>query len=533
MQHNPLSSNVPRKPTTAPLRSSVNSASGGVRHKPGRPHYVSPLPGLNAATPALTTGATTTATSSALVPINAAATTPAAATSSSNAGGGRKKPSLISPTQKANLQATTSTFRSQQGRPTAAGGSTPAFHGDNDQTRNALSTAVLRSGTKKSRRHTKGANDAASSVVAVGPERDSVAFRLCCEALAEGCVQTYMHLFQLAHRDPVCVDPLAHTYFSVPGDRLAWVQQQLSAVEVLRRQSELGQVLSNCEQLADYFEGERDYAEATWCYETALQYMMESLDRTLEQRARHSYAVFEERRGNFEGAAALYEAMYRQALALGDADGVQNASQCLVRVYQALGNALKERDPAAAAAYFSKVRSAAQHGGNAEEECAAYSALGDVSEARGDYPRALAYNRSYRAVAQREELRPQECLATLRVADLEERLGLKLEASATLQEALQLAKELGEPQQLCRATMQLGEAYRAHGQEKEALQCFEESFSAALDTGEQELVDKVRIAIGFARGDHSLAHAYHGEGYLQLVCTDIRAQLAWMSGGTL
>lgn len=490
------------------MRPSPYSAStSAVKHKPGRPHFVSPLPGQPAAALTSTVPATataTTTTSSALVPMNAAATAP----------------SLISPAQKANLQVSAFGFRSP--------------HGCATQNAAASTSSTMRNTARKSGAHTKGANSTSSAVVvAAGPEQNSAAFRLCCEALAEGCVQTYMHLFQLAHRDPVCVDTLAHTYFSVPEERLAWVQQQLSAIEVLRRQSEFAQVLSHCEQLADYFEGEKDDGEATWFYETALQYMTESLDRKLEQAARQSYAAYEERRGRFESAAALYEAMYHQALALRDADAVQRASQCLVRVYQALGNAMKLSDPTAAAAYFNKVRTAAERGANAVEECAAYSALGDVSEACGDIPCALAYNRSYRAVAQREELKPQECHATLRVADLEERLGLKLEASTTLQEALHLAKELGEPRQLCNATMQLGETYRAQGDEEKALQCFNESFTAAIETGEQELIDRARIAIGFARGVHSLGHAFHGEGYLQLVCTDICAQLAWMSAGTL
>ncbi|KPA79711.1 hypothetical protein ABB37_05474 [Leptomonas pyrrhocoris] len=525
MQRTPHSSSVPRKSATVPMRPSPSSANGSSgQHKPGRPHHISPLPGQIATS--------TAATSSALVLMNAAATMPNT-TASAAASSSRANPSLISPAQKANLQAPAFGFRAQQGRPIAGGATaTATTKAEKGAGGNASTSAAMRI-AKKGALHTKGADDAVNPVVAAGPERDSVAFRLCCEALSEGCVQTYMHLFQLAHRDPVCVDTLAHTYFSVPDDRLAWVQQQLSAVEVLRRQSEFAQVLALCKQLADYFEGERDYAEATWFYETALQYTMESLDRALEHEARQAYAGYEERRGNLEAAAVLYEAMYRQSLALRDAAGVRTASQCLVRIYQALGNAKKNSDPVAAAAFFGKVRLAAEREKNAVDECAAYSALGDVSEARGDFPRALAYSRSYRAVAQREELKPQECRATLRVADLEERLGLKLEASVTLQEALVLAKELGEPRQLCHATLQLGEAYRARGLDAEALQCFDESFAAAVETGLQELIDKVRIAMGFARGDHSLAHAYHGEGYLKLVCTDIRAQLAWMSGGTL
>ncbi|KAK7194531.1 hypothetical protein NESM_000370300 [Novymonas esmeraldas] len=395
------------------------------------------------------------------------------------------------------------------------------------------SVGGAQSSERRSAATTKVVDDAGAPVVVVGAERDSVAFRLCCEALAEGCAQTYMHLFELAHRDPVCVDALSHKFFAVADDRLGWVQQQLSAVEVLRRQSEFTQVLFHCEQLTKYFEHEGDYAEALWHHERALQYMMESLDRTLEQRARMSFATFQERQGHVEEAAALYTAMHRLAAALRDEAAVQEASRSLVRVHHVLGEAVRFTDPAAAARHFAAAAEAAERGQCAADEGAAYSALGDLSEARGDLPLALRYQRNYRAVAQRSELKAQECHATLRVADLEERLGLKLAASTTLQEALQMAKDLGAPRQLCTATMQLGEAYRSRDQEDQALQCFEESFAAAMETGDQELIDTVRIAMGFARGDYYLTHAFKGEGYLRLVCTSIRDQLAWMSGGTL
>ncbi|KAG5502926.1 hypothetical protein JKF63_04699 [Porcisia hertigi] len=386
---------------------------------------------------------------------------------------------------------------------------------------------------KQKTSRTKVVDEASAPVVVIGAERDSVPFRLCCEALAEGCVQTYMHLFDLAHRDPVCVDTLSRKFFSIPDDRLAWVQQQLSAVETLRRQSEFASVLTHCHQLANYFESEGDYAEAQWCHSTALQYMTESLDRTLEQKARKAYAMFQERQGHLEEAAALYGAMYSLAVALRDEAAMYLASCCLFRVHQALGDAVKFHDPVTAARHYAKAAEAAERSKSGYDEGAAYSALGDVSEARGDLPLALRYQRNYRTVAQVHELKEQECHATLRVADLAERLGLKIEASTTLQDALRLAKELGAPRELCIATMQLGEAYRSRGQEDCALQCFDESFAAAIETGDQELIDAARIAMGFARGDYYLTHAYGGKGYLHLVCSDIRAQLAWMSSGTL
>lgn len=46
-------------------------------------------------------------------------------------------------------------------------------------------------------------------------EKDSAVFHLCMEALHEGCVLTYVHLFNLAHRPPLCVDALAQRYFTL------------------------------------------------------------------------------------------------------------------------------------------------------------------------------------------------------------------------------------------------------------------------------------------------------------------------------
>ncbi|KEG05268.1 putative intraflagellar transport protein IFT88, partial [Trypanosoma grayi] len=110
------------------------------------------------------------------------------------------------------------------------------------------------------------------SIVVSQSEKDSLRFHLCVDALAEGCITTFIHLFRLSHRDPVCVDQLAQTHFTIPDASLRWVRDQLAAVEVLRRQSEFRDVYERCRALAEYFEGERDYAEAACHYDTALRY---------------------------------------------------------------------------------------------------------------------------------------------------------------------------------------------------------------------------------------------------------------------
>ncbi|EPY25183.1 hypothetical protein STCU_06801 [Strigomonas culicis] len=356
-----------------------------------------------------------------------------------------------------------------------------------------------------------------------------------------------MHLFELSHREPICVDVLSGQLFAISDERLRWVQQELSLVEVCRRQSEFEEVFQHCQALADYFEGERDLEEAAWHYLAALRYAQESLDRALEQRTRRALAAFYERHGRYADAAAQFEAMYSLASALGDADVARDACVDLARLYHIQGEQLLPVDPEAARVFFEKESRAAQRSKSGREESRALDALGRASEQAGHLEKALQYHSTSRYVAQREHLEEREVEAALRAAALEERLGRSEAATASLQSALELAKKLRDPAKVCQATMQLGEVYRAQQQarhdagdtegEEECMRyrttCFREAFGAACASGQQDLIDATRIAMGFAIGEYYFKKAGDGRGYIPIVCDDIKAQLEWMSNGKL
>lgn len=402
--------------------------------------------------------------------------------------------------------------------------------GFNTHNTNAQRAATASLGSKLAKSlHTTGG----AEVVVTQPEKDSVRFHLCVQALEEGCVQSFMHLFHLSHRDPVCVDELSQTYFTIDDDRLHWVQQQLSAVEVLRRQSEFREVIDRCKALANFFEREGDVKEVVWHYEAALQYALESLDSELEMEVREDFARFYERRERYTDAATMYESLYRLAVAVRQEERCIHISVALVHVYQVLGDHRKETDPHAARIYYEKSAKFAKISKSGAEEGRALNSLGKIHEQTGNLRTALQYQRNYSHVSHNDNLRDNECAAMLNVAGLQERLGMNMAATASLRNALQLARNLKEPAKVSRAMMQLGEVHRAEGNEAAAMQCFKESFQPACESGEQDLIDSARVAMGFAMGEFYFKHAGNGRGYLPIVCEDVVAQLGWMSDGVL
>ncbi|CCW64341.1 unnamed protein product [Phytomonas sp. EM1] len=412
------------------------------------------------------------------------------------------------------------------------------------------------SGVQDSTRRSEGEDGSAStkpvacvdSVVVTRPERDLPCFHLAVQALQEGCIQSFIRFFYLSHRDPVCVNELSQKHFTIPEGKLAWVQQKLSAVEVLRRQSEFRDVLNACSELAGYFESEGDLVEAAWHHERALRYMTESLDVPLEQTARENYASFLQRCGKLEASAEQYEIMYRLAKAVKDEEKALVVSFSLVTLYQMLG----ERELAAgnfqtARNYFERCAVRAQRSRYSVEEGSAYEALGYLHEKKGQLYTALEYQKNFRIVSHRDQLFEKECQAIMNVASLEDRIGDNNQAITSLQEAASMARELGDAVKIAKATMHLGEAYRSKLREEigdkdsqgygntstEIMVRFAESFEAARQSGDMELIDSARVLLGFARGSHYFKHAGNDRGYPDIVCNDVRAQLKWMSTGEL
>lgn len=372
-----------------------------------------------------------------------------------------------------------------------------------------------------------------ASVVVAQSEKDSVRFHLCVDALAEGCVNTFIHLFHLSHRDPVCVDQLAQTLFTIPDEKLVWVKSQLAAVEVLRRQSEFRDVCERCQLLADYFESERDCDEAAWHYDVALRIAMESLDRPLEQEVRLSFGAFFERHKQLRKAIALFEEVYHLAMALNDVETAVEANYRLIRTYLSLSAELKDTNPKEAISFLERALDMSQRVKSAKDEADSLHALGNIYESMGDFRRALEYQKRFFEVARAANLVEREKRASLCVASMQERMNMTDEAVHSLQCALELSEKAADIEGVYRATMQLGQAYDSSGDHEKALMSYRANFGAARKLNNSDLTDQARVALGFALGEHYLKHAGGGRGYVPIVCDDVKAQLEWMSNGIL
>lgn len=372
-----------------------------------------------------------------------------------------------------------------------------------------------------------------SKAVVTRSERESTRFHLCMDALSQGCIQSYIHLYHLSHRAPVCVDELSQTFFSIPEERLKWVFERLCSVEVLRQQSEFREAFSKCVELAEYFENERDMVEATWHYETALRYAMESLDTVLLRDVRYAFGQFYERIGRLRAACDMYGAIYDCACALKQVDVSKATCADLVRVFQLLGDEAKPIDPHQSKIFYDRSLRFAHQSESGTQEVLAYKALGEINEQMNHLSTALKYNKQWGEVAHQEQMRSDECSAALKTASLEERLDMNQASKKSLETANRLANELEDDAKVCRAMMQLGEVYRSENKSEDAMQCFKESFAAARRSGVQSLIDSSRVAMGFAIGEYYFTSAGNNRGYLPIVCDDIKTQLHWMSTGEL
>ncbi|KAG8347953.1 hypothetical protein TRVL_01223 [Trypanosoma vivax] len=394
-------------------------------------------------------------------------------------------------------------------------------HGQPDQ-----SAASVKSGLAT-------AAGSALDVVIAQTEKNSLRFHLCVDTLSEGCVNSFIRLFHLSHRKPVCVDQLAQTLFTIPDDKLTWVKEQLAAVEVLRRQSEFQEVCDRCQLLADYFESERDYEEAAWHYETAQRFASESLDHSLEQKVRVAFGAFFERRRQFAKAVAIYDRMYRVAVAVKDDERANQASHHLIRTLMLLSRELKSDNPEEAMQHLVRALEVARRVCSVRDEAAILHALGNICEQMGNLLKAMEYQKAFFEAAKRAGLPKSEQRASLCVASLQERLCMNTEAMDSLQRALELSKENNDLEGVCRATMQLGEAFKNSGDQQQALGNFRANFEAASKLKNRDMVDQARVALGFALGEHYLKEAGGGRGYVSIVCEDVEAQLEWLSKGIL
>ena len=367
-----------------------------------------------------------------------------------------------------------------------------------------------------------------------GGTANTTKFDVCIDALMHGCVNAFVQVYTLSHRDPVCVDELAQTMFAIPDETLPWVLEQLTEAELKRRHSDFRGVLQHNESLATYFEERGDTAQAMQQQLLALQSCTESLDNTLEGEAHENIAGLYERLNMLPEALLHHETRLKLAEIGGDLGTKDRAARNLIRLYMSRGDkALADGQLDDAKLFFENAVEASKGCGDPASEARAYSALGNITVLMGDMRKALEYQRRYLVVARESGDGHGESAASLEVAKLQDRLGNASEAITSLKEALAVAEETNDLHAINEACKHLGETYKNDDQNVKAVHYFQEHFRVSRDMGEAATADSARIQLGFALGDHHFGHAGNRRGYLNMVCDDLAAQLEWMGSGTL
>lgn len=379
---------------------------------------------------------------------------------------------------------------------------------------------------------------ATTSVGKISGAAPNVKMNVCIESLMNGCVNTFCQLFELAHREPVCVDELSQTMFAIPDAALPWLLDRLSAAELLRRQRAFRSVFQVLSEISAYFEKNGDKDEAVKHLHNALEATAESLDVELHGEALEATAALHERLGQFTDSLKFFEQRFKLCNTNPDSSdraGIatrNKAAQNIIRLCNVRGAAaLQHQRFDEAKNFYERSVSVAKLIEDTDAEAAAYSSLGEVNVVMGDLKKALDYQQRFLALSRLRRDGKGESSAALSVAQLQRSLGDNDASISSFRKALEAADAAQDLNALCSATRQLGEAYRSSGDKNLAAHYLTQHFKVAREVGTQETVESARYGLGFALADHHMENAGGRAGFLEMVHQDMPALLEWLGEG--
>eukprot|EP00667_Euglena_gracilis_P008457 EG_transcript_8562 len=356
-----------------------------------------------------------------------------------------------------------------------------------------------------------------------------VAMELCVDTLMAGCVSAFVEFFTLSHRDPVCVDELANTMFSVPMDRMPSVQGFLVQAEKARRATEYREVYDCYLKLANYFEDERDFQAAVHFHQLALDSVKQSGDKELQGLAHENFGHAHERLGNTEVAIKFHEAHLKLAEAVRNTALKNHVHANLVRVYMRRARECeKAADYGHAREMYEKSMNAARASGDAVAEGEAYHQLGNITVLLGDLDKALEYQKRFLAVSKETRSETNEGKANVSLAELHEEMGQVSAALTSLLHSLDIAERKADDEATCEACSKLGQLYNKSGDHAKAVQYLEKNYEVSKRLGDKERLERARILLGVAKG-----HLIWRSGFVSSVDQDVGAILKWKSLGAM
>uniref|UniRef100_A0A7S1ISJ5 Tetratricopeptide repeat protein 29 n=1 Tax=Eutreptiella gymnastica TaxID=73025 RepID=A0A7S1ISJ5_9EUGL len=356
-----------------------------------------------------------------------------------------------------------------------------------------------------------------------------LAQQLCVEALMAGCVTSFVELYELSHREPVCVDALANRMFSIPMDQLPTIQGTLVQAERARRTGEFREVYDCHLKLANYFEDELDFATSLHFHDLGLEHCKQSSDKDLEGVAHENFGNAHERRGNTDMAIRFHETHLRLAEVSRNIPMKRQANKNLIRVY--MRRALeceKAADYPRAKELYDKAMNTARANSDTEAEGEAYHKLGHITVLLGDLDKALEYQKRFLMVSREVRNDVNEGKAHVSLAELQEEMGQMSDAVQSLVGSLDIAEKAGDLTAICEACTKLGMLHNKQGDYVKASKYLEQNYTTAKQIGDRKLIEKARILVGVARGNN-----HWQNGFVQMVDRDLDGMLRWKCQGLM
>lgn len=171
----------------------------------------------------------------------------------------------------------------------------------------------------------------------------SVKGQLCIEALTKGCIDAFIQLFELSHREPVIVDEISRKTFKLSDKQLFECKEALVNAELARRNGDFEKVYHLYIKLADFFEKEKDFKTSLYFHGKGREIAKQSADTKLEGLAYENIGKAYKRQGNIEQSMKSHESELSLAEAAKNDEEAMRARKHLVDVYTTMGNLLESR----------------------------------------------------------------------------------------------------------------------------------------------------------------------------------------------
>ena len=330
--------------------------------------------------------------------------------------------------------------------------------------------------------------------------------------LCEGYVNSFVDFFYLTHRINEEAADLTttkqQTQYTIPERYYTELKRQLTTAESGHRHGDTNKVLEAYEQLATYFQENKDYKTAIYFHEKCLD-LSEAVGNLAQQGiACNNLAVAYDAMEDLDGAIRFHERHLKIAHEIPDHDRAMFASKRLADAYLRQATRLRKADNHRDALQFhEKCLKAALDCGDTQHEAKAAHAIGLTCSEVGSWDEARQWQERCLALSRHVQDAEGECGAHLALAAIyKEQEDLK-NATIHYEQCYTVAVRNNMLKIQAEVCSHLGVIANIINQHDKSIAYFEKAYEIAKELKDRKLIDSARIHLGMARGNLGI-HAY-------------------------